>query len=357
MNEDTKRKLNFLRGKIKLQPIYESIQLLDISDDEYFSPKYAEYISNSKLGLINPEQNGNRQLYIEGFGSQQVSDSLLFGSCIHQSILQPDDYEMIDNIDRPSAKMGFMADNIISFRDKGYSIYNSIIAASNKINYYKGKLTDSRFDEVVKKCYKYYIQYRRFVKNNTSSKIPMFLDKSTRDKFYLCKYSIDTNRLISAKLNPAYIVEKPLSINEGTLLMDVKATTDEGKEYTIRLKAKLDNFTIDTESQIVTLNDVKTTRHKVSDFRESFEQYHYYRQLGMYMYMLSIYVRYKYKFKPKFNYGNFLIVSTVPDYESGVYAARNSDFERGMEEFSYLLRLVVWEIYMKRDCLVDAFEL
>jgi len=36
-----------------------SIQLLNLSDEEYFSDIYANYTSNSKLKLINPLEGGS----------------------------------------------------------------------------------------------------------------------------------------------------------------------------------------------------------------------------------------------------------------------------------------------------------
>ena len=39
-------------SEIKLTPLLDTLQLVKISDSEYFSPKYGEYISNSRLGFL-----------------------------------------------------------------------------------------------------------------------------------------------------------------------------------------------------------------------------------------------------------------------------------------------------------------
>ena len=39
---------------IKLRPLIETLKLEKISDAVYFSTKYSGYVSNSRLGLINP---------------------------------------------------------------------------------------------------------------------------------------------------------------------------------------------------------------------------------------------------------------------------------------------------------------
>ena len=36
----------------------DSIELIRLSDKEYFSSKYKEYISNSRLGFLNEDEDG-----------------------------------------------------------------------------------------------------------------------------------------------------------------------------------------------------------------------------------------------------------------------------------------------------------
>ena len=57
--------------EIILTPILDSIEFIGMSDEEYFSDKYSNYISNSKLSLINPIQGGSPELYKEGVKEQQ----------------------------------------------------------------------------------------------------------------------------------------------------------------------------------------------------------------------------------------------------------------------------------------------
>ena len=49
---------------IKITPLIETIKFLEISDEEYFSEAYSDYISNSRLKLINPEQGGSPEAYL-----------------------------------------------------------------------------------------------------------------------------------------------------------------------------------------------------------------------------------------------------------------------------------------------------
>jgi hypothetical protein len=50
-------------NEIKLKPDLTTVCRKKISDKEYFSEEYKDYISNSRLGLINPEQNGSPNQY------------------------------------------------------------------------------------------------------------------------------------------------------------------------------------------------------------------------------------------------------------------------------------------------------
>ena len=52
---------------IELTPILDTLQLLKITDEEYFSDKYKHYISNSRLGLLNPKQEGSPDKFFTGF--------------------------------------------------------------------------------------------------------------------------------------------------------------------------------------------------------------------------------------------------------------------------------------------------
>ena len=47
----------------KILPDLNSLKRVDMSDDEYFSDKYKDYVSNSRLKLINPEEGGSPEKY------------------------------------------------------------------------------------------------------------------------------------------------------------------------------------------------------------------------------------------------------------------------------------------------------
>ena len=55
-----------MHRNVKLIPLLDTIQLIEMSDEEYFSDKWAGYISNSKLALINPDQDGSLKFIKKG---------------------------------------------------------------------------------------------------------------------------------------------------------------------------------------------------------------------------------------------------------------------------------------------------
>lgn len=66
----------------------------------------------------------------------------------------------------------------------------------------------------------------------------------------------------------------------------------------------------------------------------------------MYSWMLTQYIRKQYNKVPITNRANMLLVSTVPNYYSGVFKVKASDIREGFKEFIRLLKMVAYcEVY------------
>ena len=328
---------------IKIIPILESIKALDISDQEYFSQEYKKYISNSSLSLINPEQGGSPQLYYEGLSAHpKYMDSMVFGSAVHQLILQPDDFTLIENVNRPTAKAGFMADELYPiFIKNGDITFDDIIKASDKIDYYKGKMDDKKVDALRLKCKDYHSQRRAYENGSSFNELkePIYLDEKSRFKLRECLKSVKNNQEIQKLLNPDSLLSEPESKNEICILLDVKAIYPSKEERILSLKAKIDNYTWDESIGELVINDLKTTGHEISEFQNSFYKYHYYRQMAMYSWLLFLLLGQDQKLSMK---SNMLLVSTIPPYNSGVFKVLDTHIKRGMNEFSELLKRVAY---------------
>lgn len=327
-------------SEIKITPLLDSLRLEDISDEVYFSEKYSDYVSNSRLSLINPEQGGTPEDYFEK-RPKEYSDSLILGSAVHGLILQPESYVMVDNVNRPTAKAGFMADYL--YNDGKIPTNEEIISASDVIDYYKGKMNDKKIVELKEKCTKYWKDRAFWEENNKEeTRTPIFLDEKKRDIVDSVLKSFNNYGEFKKLLEPTYLMEKPISGNEKTILLDVQAEVPDHEPFILRLKSKLDNYIIHFEENSITVNDVKTTSKPVSYFKSAFNKYHYYRELGMYSWLLKLCADKFYKVSNPTLKAYCLVLETFPEYNALVYTLKPSDLMRGFNEFKTLLRLVAY---------------
>ncbi|MBQ8132332.1 MAG: hypothetical protein IJ193_07570, partial [Bacilli bacterium] len=101
----------------KIIPIMDSIKRLDISDELYFSDKYRDYISNSRLKYINPTENGTPGLYKAP--PRFTTQSLKIGSALHEMLLQPDSFTLLPKMGRPTAKLGDVVEMVYNLEKDG----------------------------------------------------------------------------------------------------------------------------------------------------------------------------------------------------------------------------------------------
>ena len=94
--------------EIKLTPLFDSLKLEKIDDSVYFSKKYSNYISNSRLGLL---KSGGPESFFAGF-KPIYSSSLDLGSAVHEMSLQSELFTICEDVDKPTAKLGVLSDKI-----------------------------------------------------------------------------------------------------------------------------------------------------------------------------------------------------------------------------------------------------
>lgn len=329
-------------SEIKLTPLLDTLQLVKISDAEYFSPKYGECISNSRLGLLNPRQGGSPESFFTGFKDEGFISSLVIGSAVHELVLQNESFELAPALGKPTAKMGAMADELYPVWLEHPIRTSDITEASNKINYYKGKLTPDRIKQVNEQCIPYWKARKKLVSN--SNKELIYLDDKSRDTVYNCSEALINNPQVQELLHPSGLIDAPISLNENALLLDVQAECPNGKTFIMHLKAKLDNFTIDLESDTVVVNDVKTIGKVVSEIDSNISKYHYSRELAMYLFLLRLYVIKEYGIENPTMKANYLVVSTIPQYYTKVRAMTKKECYEGLHEFRTLLRYAAYQI-------------
>lgn len=322
-------------SEIKITPLLDTVRREKISDDEYFGEKYKDYISNSRLGLIDPSKDGSPLAYKEGFKGK--TDYFNYGSIVHSCVLE--NYYIVDNLSKPSAKLGLVIDAIWDFRLQGLSIESSIIEACKKVHYYEDKLTVNRIKSIISEGIKYY----KNLKTVLDDKAIIISDKDL-----LCKYCVDnllSNHQVTNLLHPKDLFDDELpSYNEDAFFIDYLVEWNDNK-LVLPFKLKIDNWSINTDAQNVILNDLKTTRYSINQFREAaINKYHYHRQLGIYRDILLKYCQKEYHYNPDTwtNQCNIIAVEKKGLYEVGIFRIYEHELNEGLLEFYKLLKMVAY---------------
>ena len=317
---------------IKITPLIDTIRKEDIDDDIYFGEEFKGYISNSRLTLINPAQDGSIAKYKAGF--KKNSDYFRDGETIHRCVLQ--NYYIVDNVDKPSAKLGLVIDAIWDFRLKGLTIEQSISEACKKIHYYEDKLTSKRIKSIISDGIKYYKNLKTILDDKA-----IFLS----EKEVVCKHCVErlkNNRTINSLLHPSDLFDDELpSFNEDAFFMDFLVEWNDKKQV-LKFKLKIDNWSIDEENKVVILNDLKTTRLSMNQFMDfALNKYHYHRQLAIYNWILLEYCKQQYFYNEDWtNQVNIIAIDKKSPYDIGVFRIKEYDLNKGLEEFYTLMKMV-----------------
>lgn len=324
---------------IKITPLLDTLRLQKIDDEEYFSEKYSNYISNSRLGLINPEQDGSPESFFAGF-KPTYSAAFDLGSGVHQMSLQGHLFEICETVDKPTAKMGALADRLYSTYKEREVTDKDIINEATTIDYYGGNLSEAKLANIREKCEPYWKGRKEFEDSYKGGKEPLYFDPRSRQIVQNCLDALNSNKKIQKLLHPKGVVEDPITDTEQAILLDVEVEVEGYPKFKLRLKSKLDHYSIDRESNTVTVNDVKTIGKIVSEMGSNIERFHYNREIAMYSWLLSLCAKKYYGMDSPTVKGNYLVVSTIPGHYTKVLPMTKRMFKEGWHEFEKLLKLV-----------------
>lgn len=338
---------------IKLTPLLETLKLEKIDDATYFSKKYSGYVSNSRLGLINPYQNGSVEQFFQGFTSFSTS-SLQIGTAVHSLCLQPEYFELSEDIGKPTAKLGSIADALYPVFISKEITKKDVIEASNKVDYYKGKITDDRYNAIINSCTNYWEARAKKELNLEQDKEIIYLDSKSLEISKSCIDSVNNNKQIQEKLHPKGVLEDAISENEQAILLDVQVECPNGNSFLLHLKSKLDNYTIDVETNTICVNDIKTVGKPVNAIEDNISRFHYHREFAFYLYLLKLCAEKYYNITDPKIQANYLVVSTIPNFYSKVRPVTYQEIRAGFHEFKTLLKYVAYNIGYKGYSLDDG---
>lgn len=328
---------------------FKNIRGEKVPDSIYFKDPG---ISNSRLKLIDPLEGGSPQLYKEGIPFK-YNVSLELGTAIHSQILSEDEYDISEYEGKPSAKMGHFVDCIYEFRKKGKSIAEAVELASDKADYYKGKMTPKKLRTVMSSGLDYYWRLTNGEFTSPDKEV-IVLPKKMLDTCKACVSALKNERRFKQLHSENLFIPKEF-LNEYAFYVDLDVTLENGDKITIPFKGKADNIIIDHEQKMVYLNDVKTTSKPMECFmggmyegewyNGSWEKLHYFRQFAAYLMMLQMYC--DQKGWTDYNYMcNVFVVETTGQNRAKTYPVNNSFIQYGAKEFKELIcRVAFCELY------------
>lgn len=330
---------------IKIEPLFDSVERLEMNDPEYFA---MPAISNSQLGLLQESP----QKFLEGFKNEaKYVASFDLGSSIHQLLLEKDKY-FLSNFDKPGGKVGLIMQDVHKWMKEGdASSVDDLIQKACKIwDYYSDSLTPKRLETLKEKG----IPYLEFL-NESNKEGMIVLTDDMREKCSKCVGSIKSNKYANDLIYPNKF--GVLSFSEDVMIMDTKATFENGEELILKLKGKIDNWSIDLETNTITLNDLKSTGKEINKFpgkwekniysnndkdmyfvEGSFQKYKYYRQMFMYGHLLRAYVSKMYGKRNWIIKVNIIAVETINPFRSMVFRVGPRWIDYGKKEYGDLIR-------------------
>ena len=328
----------------RIIPDINSVRREAIDDDTYFSKAYSGYISNSRLKWIDPNDGGTPQLFKSP--PKLKTSSLTIGSRIHELLLQPESFELAPKLGKPSAKLGDVMDFISDFLKDEIGLDESIKQAAIKADYYVNSI-DTKIEAIKEAWNDYSSKLNELI--STDKTVRVVSDKDW-DVINGCVESCNANPDITNLLHPIGNVE---SYCEDAFFMDYIVLYKNKYCATLKFKMKADNWTIDFENKVVTLNDLKTTSHPVQNFMKtdigSFSHYSYARQMAVYSQILWYYCMKNYGVSKNIGWSlkaNMLVVETISNYWSKAYVVNPSQLKDGHRMLNELLcRVGYYDIF------------
>lgn len=328
----------------KIVPDITSVRKEEIDDDTYFSDNYSHYISNSGLKWIDPEEGGSPALFKNH--PKLSTSSLKIGSAVHECILQPESFELAPKLGNPGSKLGDVLTTIPEFLNKGLDLDQAIKQAALKVNYFANTI-DTKI-QAIKDVYIPYAKNLENLNNTPSEKQRVIVSDKDWDTVTNCIESCLNNEEIVSKLHPVDSLGNPiLSFCEDALFMDYIVKYKD-KCAVLKFKMKADNWTIDFENKVITLNDLKTTGKSVNSFMHeegSFNHYRYARQMAVYSEILYWYCMRKYGVSKEAGWkvnANMLVVETIPHNWSRSFYVSGAQMREGHKQLRELLCRVAY---------------
>lgn len=318
-------------------------------------------VSNSKLKLINPKEDGSIEKYLKGWDNS-YSDSLELGTAIHALFLEKEKHVLSDYPNKPTGKCGYFIELLYKYRkrnqklpkEKRLSKEDLIQKVAEEADYYKTSFTKKRYETTMQTGLDYYKSLYREVFKTADKKI-IVLPKRLQDITKLCVRSLENEYTISNLFRNDELEDKEI-LNEFPLFVEIEVSLPNNKTITIPFKGIIDSIIIDHYKKVVYLNDLKTTSQNIEymmdqvidgeSFNGAFGKGHYYRQFAIYTFLLQMYLDHVLLLGNYDIQCNIIAVETNNSYRAGIYKVNNAYIEEGIKEFKELIcKIAYYELY------------
>ena len=309
--------------------------------DPYYDIKA---VSNSALQHINPEQGGSPAKFKQHWDGKLPglkTSALEFGNLAHLAVLEPHllNY-VVDKTDTPD-----------KIRDIVKEVYENVKGAVDPFDLDAPKTIGSfetYYPAIMSACDKY--SYGATWKEET--RLNKVMEKGGSYFGLLAEASNDNKFVITSaqeeRLN--HVITGVTSDPFGVAFMDTESNDPNIKyyheqevvwhdeAYSFPLKGKLDRLRVDHFNQEFTVMDLKTTGKSLGEFHESFEKYHYARQVAAYEIAACRWCAQTFgnQYKPSHRHV-ILAVETRGDYRAGKFVIKRSTIDKGRDEYTALL--------------------
>lgn len=323
----------------KLELIKSSLNLLKISDQDYFGEQYKNYISNSTLKYINPNQGGSPYCY--KYENNEFSSGFLdFGSIVHMDILENIKAKLIiGDVPTTDKMLSILKDAAKLQIENGSTVIENAEFLTKKYDYKNIKT----FEKNVLKFRRY---YSYLLKKDADE---FFITEATNKQLEKSQPAINSIKSYLNSIVGEHHYEESIF---GDFIYDNKWVKDGSNDESIILKtkAKLDHFVINHETKTITLNDLKTTISSIDEFMStSFDKFHYPRQFAFYLYLLyNLIGREDYTLK-----SNAIVISKLSgDYD--IIPIKQNYIEEGYYEFNNCLKRIGFHEKYGYNTLIDS---
>jgi len=348
-------------------------------------------ISNSALSCINPDEGGSIGKFMNFFGEKEEKKSSLSldrGKLVHKYVEDSSKF-IVEELNKPTDMMsGFLeefvleADNIkkgVNYADVSIEIINSLKnekakeadlrqarADFEKLGNTLGISTDdtirafrlarnttraykSKGDSVLVGDITNNQQERDYLKFLLGSRDKIVLKIDEKERIVGATTALYTHPVVSALLG---LGNSDFDTVVGESFVEVPIYWQEsltepitGKKVTLNCKALLDRITVNHHAKTIHIKDLKTTRRSIYQYQISFEEYHTYRQMGIYNRAV------KFWFTSMFPDRNFTEYTVITDlipvetmglYHTTVYGVNHPWLFKGRDEAKALMTRFAW---------------